>query len=45
MLIKIKINLAFGKSEGEDLQIISQRMRDIVEILKDFQNKKDENRY
>ena len=40
----LKINLAFGASQGEDLQIINQRIHDIVSILSDFQNKKEENR-
>lgn len=40
----MKINLAFGNSEGEDLQIINQRIKDIVEILKDFQKRKDPSR-
>jgi hypothetical protein len=40
----LKINLAFGQSQGEDLQIISQRIHDIVNIMSDFQNKKDEHR-
>ncbi|CAF0983232.1 unnamed protein product [Brachionus calyciflorus] len=40
----LKINLAFGASQGEDLTIINQRMRDIIAILNDFQNKKEENR-
>jgi hypothetical protein len=30
-----------GKREGEDLQITHQRMKDVVLVLKDFQNKKD----
>jgi hypothetical protein len=36
--------LAFGNGQGEDLQIIHQRIHDIVQILNDFQNKKEENR-
>lgn len=38
----LKINLAFGASQGEDLQIINQRIQDLVSILSDFQNKKEE---
>jgi len=40
----LKINLAFGNGQGEDLQIIHQRISDVIQILNDFQNKKDENR-
>ena len=40
----MKINLAFGNSQGEDLQIINQRIHDIVQILGNFQNRKDHTR-
>ncbi len=41
---KLKINLAFGNGQGEDLQIIHQRIHDIVLVLNDFNKKKDEHR-
>jgi len=41
---ELKINLAFGNGQGEDLQIIQQRIHDVVHILNDFQNKKAEDR-
>ena len=36
--------MAFGNGQGEDLQIIQQRIHDVVHILNDFQNKKAEDR-
>ncbi len=40
----VKINLAYGNSESEDLQIIHQRIHDVIQILNDFQNRKQENK-
>lgn len=36
--------MAFGNGVGEDLQIIHQRIHDIIHVLNDFQTKKAENR-
>lgn len=40
----LKINLAFSNGQGEDLQIIHQRIHDVVHVLNDFQSKKAEGR-
>lgn len=40
----LKINLTLGSSQGEDLQIINQRIHDVVQILEDFENRKDKTR-
>jgi hypothetical protein len=37
--------LSLGQNQGEDLQIINQRMRDIIDILKDFNGKKEDGRF